>query len=437
MNQKLKVLAVDDDPTLLASLRRTLRDEAIVLFTLSNPYEVVDELNRRQVDLVLLDLRMPGRGGMDVLKDIKALWPELPVLMLTGTGGIQDAVGALKAGADDFLEKPCAPHLLQAKLAEYSPQQRAVEALSGAELFPDLIGESPAMLNLKHLIQKIAVSEASILVHGETGVGKELVARSIHGLSLRRGKPFVAVDCASFSEQIIESELFGHCRGAFTGAERNKQGLFQAADGGSLFLDEIGEFPMELQAKLLRALQERQVRPVGSNTTIPVDIRLIAATNRNLEEEAEQGRFRSDLYFRLAAIEIEVPLLRERAEDIPLIVAHFLARQGGGPGCDAEALELLQNYPWPGNIRELENVLTRAVALAGGAQLGVRDLPAKLVKTTFVTDKISLALSEKETLETALAAATGNRKEAARILGLSEATLYRKLKKAGLSKVRV
>ncbi|MEA3545478.1 MAG: sigma-54 dependent transcriptional regulator, partial [Thermodesulfobacteriota bacterium] len=291
------------------------------------------------------------------------------------------------------------------------------------------------MQQLKRLLIRVAKTDAAILLHGETGVGKELVARAIHQHSPRNKEIFVPVDCATISEKILESELFGHRKGSFTGAEADKEGLFLAADQGSLFLDEIGEFQLELQAKLLRVLQERQVRPVGSNKASAINIRLIAATNKNLLQEVEQGHFRSDLYYRLAAIEIEVPPLRERCDDIPLLVAPLLQRQTLDPDCSfsPQAMEQLKRYNWPGNIRELENVITRAVTLCEGQSITLADLPAKIRQNQPTTATACLDSFEKTALESALDQARGNRRQAAEQLGISEATLYRKLKKAGLS----
>ncbi|SDE43469.1 sigma-54-dependent transcriptional regulator [Desulfuromonas thiophila] len=434
-----RLLAVDDDAVLLKSLERILRKEPLQLLTCADPTQVLDLLARQQVDLVLLDLCMPGLDGLRLLEQIQAFHPGLPVIMLTGHGGVSEAVAAMQRGARDFLEKPCAPQQLLAKLQPFyrdrPPQADQAPAAPGFD-FPPLIGQAPAMQDLKERIARVAQSDATILIHGETGSGKELVAQALHAHSRRRQGPFVPVDCATLSSQIIESELFGHSQGAFTGAIRAQQGLFRAANGGSLFLDEVGEFPLELQAKLLRSLQQRQVRPVGSSQAEAVDIRLIAATNKDLAAEVRHGRFRDDLYYRLSAIVLQVPPLRQRLEDLPQLCQALLPRLAGGlpVRLDAAVLPCLQRYNWPGNVRELENVLSHALALQSDGVIRCKDLPPLQYgeETPAATDNLLLA-NERAALQDALRRTNGNRRAAAALLGISEATLYRKLKKNGLS----
>ncbi len=433
----LNVLAVDDDRALLNSLVRILKHEPIRLLPASDPYQAIPLIQNHDIQLVLLDLRMPGMDGIGLLQRIKEQHPDLPVIMLTGHGNIQEAVKAVKLGADDFLEKPCPPATLVQKIQAYYPHQAAPRATAKFD-FPALIGASTVMRQLKKTIGRVAGTQATILLHGETGVGKELVARAIHHHSPRSKEVFVPVDCATISAEILESELFGHRRGAFTGADHDKEGLFLSADRGTLFLDEIGEFQFELQAKLLRVLQERQVRPVGSNTASAINIRLIAATNKDLALGTEQGTFRSDLYYRLAAIEVEIPALRERREDIPQLAAYFLRRhaQSTDYRFTAAALERLERYDWPGNVRELENTVIRAVALCEGNTIADKDLPARINNGKPAGTIIPpLADLEKSVLKTALSR-TATRRQAAEYLHISEATLYRKLKKAGLSKTK-
>jgi DNA-binding NtrC family response regulator len=365
--------------------------------------------------------------------------------MLTGYGGVQEAVMALKLGAADFLEKPCSPSVLCKILANYYAiyQQRcSLKVINRSHPFdyPDLVGESLEMQRLKALIARIAVSEAPVLILGESGTGKELVAKAVHHHSTRNNGPFCAIDCAAINESVLESELFGHEKGAFTGADRSTQGLIQSADKGTLFLDEIGELPLKMQAKLLRTLQEYEVRPVGSTKSQPVDIRIIAATNRNLEHEITNGRFRSDLFFRISAIPLLLPPLRERASDIPLLVQHILKCQSKETARDIsrEALQLLQGYAWPGNVRELENVLRRALAIAEQNTILPDDLPATIVLEKNVASKPSpvndsLLAYEQSAMENALRKTNNNKRQAAALLGISEATLYRKLKLFGLS----
>ena len=433
MVQKLTILAIDDDPSLLKSLGRILKLEPVRLLTSCNPQDALGLLNEQAVGLVLLDLRMPGQDGISVLKRIKKMHPQLPVLMLTGHGSIQDAVKAVKLGAYDFFEKPCPPTELISRIREFYPDGRPKSSSTavGDTNSLQLIGESPPMQKLKKLIQRIAPSDTTVLIHGETGVGKELVARSIHARSRRSTKLFVPVDCATISEKIIESELFGHRRGSFTGAVADKKGLFLEADGGSLFLDEIGEFHLDLQSKLLRVLQERQVRPVGSNRVNAFDVRLIAATNRDLSRQVAQGLFREDLYYRLATIIITVPPLRERRDDLPLLVETFLSRHAPKRELllSNSALDLLLAYNWPGNVRELENAVLYAITLCENKCITPEDLPPQILDTAERVYSTSLDNYEKTALRDALAQTGGNRRQTATLLGISEATLYRKLKR--------
>jgi len=444
MENNFTILAVDDDPDLLRSLKRILSPEPYRLITTTDSEQVLLLLEKETVSLVLLDLKMPGRGGMDLLRDITALYLDMTVIMLTGHGGVQEAVEATKLGAADFLEKPCPPDILCQRLATYYAiwQQKRDSSIQGERCFsyPGLIGESSVMRDLKALIVRVAVSDATVLIQGESGTGKELVARAVHHHSVRSRKPFIAVDCAAISENMLESELFGHEKGAFTGADTITFGLIRAAEGGTLFLDEIGELPLTMQAKLLRTLQEFEVRPVGSTKTYPVDIRIIAATNRDLGHEVVERNFRSDLYYRLSAISLELPRLQQRLQDIALLVRHFIA--GLCPEnpveITREALRLLESYSWPGNVRELENVIRRAIALKEDTSIGVADLPATIVVVNSNTESIkpiddSLAAYELLALKNALEKSDNNRREAASLLGIGEATLYRKLKQFGLS----
>jgi len=443
--QDFSILAIDDDPLFLRSLKRILASTPYKPTTMTDPEQGLRALEQQHFDLVLLDLQMPGRDGLSVLEELTRSYPEVIVVMLTGHGSVQQAVKAIKLGAADFLEKPCAPAALCQVLANYHAvaRQRRSQAAGEAHSFayPDLVGDSPAIQQLKAMILRVAASEAPVLLLGESGTGKELAARAIHHHSPRNTGPFCAVDCAAINESVLESELFGYEKGAFTGADRPTQGLIRSADKGTLFLDEIGELPMKMQAKLLRTLQERVVRPVGSTKTQAVDIRIIAATNRDLEQEIAKGLFRSDLYFRISAIPIVLPPLRERTSDIALLADHILSRLDPerSKRVGKEALSLLQAYAWPGNVRELENVLRRALALSEQEILLPVDLPATLVvncayKIEASPENDSLLAYEQTALENALRKTNNNKRQAAALLGISEATLYRKLKQFNLSK---
>lgn len=442
--QPFKILAIDDDPMFLRSLKRVLNNTPYSLTTLTDPEQALATVVAGRHDLVLLDLKMPGRDGLSVLGELISRFPELFVIMLTGHGGVQEAVQAVKLGAADFLEKPCPPTILCQILDHYHQvwQQRCSQPLAEQQVFsyPDMVGDSLAISTIKSLIVRAAVSDAPVLVLGESGTGKELAARAIHHHSLRKNSSFCVIDCAAINESVLESELFGYEKGAFTGADRPTQGLIRSADKGTLFFDEIGELPLKMQAKLLRTLQEREVRPVGSTKSQPVDIRVIAATNRDLEQEVAKGLFRADLYFRISAIPIVQPPLRQRIGDIPLLVEHFLRSltPDRPKELSAEALRILQAYHWPGNIRELQNVLRRALALSEQDLLLPVDLPATLVVPGERIPDISpendtLVAYEQSAVENALQKTGNNKRQAAQLLGISEATLYRKLKQFGLS----
>lgn len=443
MLSEFTVLAVDDDRTFLNSLGRILKLEPVQLLTSDEPRFVLSKLKTSNINLVLLDLRMPTFDGVSLLIEIKKNHPHLPVVILTGHGSVKEAVNTVKMGADDFLEKPCPPAALVQKIRYYREQWQKDDAnVSESTALTALIGSSAAMNALKTSIRQVAKSDASILLFGETGTGKELVAQAIHRESARAKENFVPVDCATLGKEILESELFGHKQGAFTGAQSNRQGLFLEADGGTLFMDEIGEFPLDLQAKMLRSIQERQVRPVGDNKCYSVNIRLISATHRDLEQLATLGKFREDLYYRVATIVVEIPPLRERREDISLLAQHFLEKHAPSRtlNISPEVQDIFDNHSWPGNIRELENVMHRAATLCDTNTLSSRYLPAKLL-TKSVTQTLSptdnlLSQHEKTALQQTLEQSHGSRRMAAKILGISEATLYRKLKKFGLSDLR-
>ena len=398
-------------------------------------------------DVVLTDVAMPGLGGMRLCRQLHDDRPEIPVVVLTAFGSLETAVEAIRAGAWDFVTKPVdvdALGIVLGRALEHRSLRREVRRLRqevAGEGGGTLLGDSEPMRSLRRLLARVASSEASVLVRGETGSGKELVARAIHGGSARAAGPFVALSCAAMPENLLESELFGHLRGAFTGASERRAGLFVQAGGGTLFLDEIGEMPLALQAKLLRVLQERTVRPVGGDRELPVDVRILSATHRDLEDAVAEGRFREDLWFRLNVIEIELPPLRERGHDVLLLgqrfAREFAARDGRAiGGISPAAARRLLAWRWPGNVRELRNCMERAVALASSEEIGVEDLPprvrdalppASAPPELFAGPFVPLPELERRYVLQVLDAVGGHRGQAARILGLDRKTLYRKL----------
>jgi two-component system response regulator HydG len=379
-----RILLVDDEPDMLESCSRILSRQGHTCMTAANGREALAILERDRPDLVVTDLKMPEMDGMALLQKAHELDPTLPIILLTGFATIESAVAAVKEGAFDYLPKDFSVDQLRVAVEralrhrglqiENRNLRQQLQQTLGLE---NVVGRSPAMTQVFELVKKAARSEANILVLGESGTGKELIARAIHANSPRTSGPFVPVDCASLPEQLLESELFGHEKGAFTGAVRTKTGLVEAAHHGTLFLDEIGDLPASLQVKLLRALQERQIRRVGGTGLMDVDVRVVSATNRNLAEAIGKGQFREELYYRINVIAIRLPALRERAGDVRLLAHTFLERYGQGrvTGMDEAVAEALERYPWPGNVRELQNVIERACALADGPTATVKDLP--------------------------------------------------------------
>ncbi len=386
--QQSRILVVDDDEGHRNMLGTVLTDWGRQVTLVPG----VRACRERTFDLVLMDIRMPGKSGLEALAEIKAFAPTLPVVIMTAFSDIDSAVRAVKAGAHDYLAKPLDFEKLRVTLRNVSAfvslqQENAVlkAGLAAGTGGSEIIGNSEAMRRTMEMVRTIAPSEATVLILGESGTGKELIARALHTLSGRRNGPYIAFNCAAVTESLMESELFGHEKGAFTGADKRRDGRFVQADKGTVFLDEIGEMPLLMQAKLLRVLQEREVQPVGGNAIIPVDVRIIAATNKGLAEEAQAGRFREDLYYRLNVVSLPLPPLRERKEDIPLLARHFLrvfAEKNGKNvrGLTSEALDALVRYSWPGNVRELENCMERAVVLLLGDFVGERELPIQIAR---------------------------------------------------------
>ena len=387
-----RILVVDDEPDMLSTCHKFLEREGYEVAVAENGREGVEKVGVFRPDLVITDLKMPGLDGMEVLRRTKEDHPDIMVMMFTGFGTIEDAVEAMKEGAFDFITKPFSPdHLLIA--VERALHQKRLELenrslqdqLEEKFRFENIIGRSAAMNRVFDLVRRVAATEANVLITGESGTGKELIARSVHANSKRLKGPLVPLNCGGLPEHLVESELFGHEKGAFTGANAVRPGLMEHANGGTFFLDEIGELPMNLQVKFLRVLEERKIRRVGSNRERDVDIRLISATNQDCEALIDDGKFREDLYYRINTFVIRVPPLRERIEDIPLLVAHFL--RGYSPGnrvtaVSDEAMTVLNRHGWPGNVRELQHVIERGVALATASEIGVVDLPENMGENT-------------------------------------------------------
>ncbi len=444
--QTPRLLVVDDDRTFRLSTAELLRQDGYLVDVAGDATEAADALARDRFDLVLMDLRMPGLSGTRFLEVLRTRGERVPVLMISGFGTVDAAVEAIQIGADDFLTKPVDPDVLSAKVEELLDRRPLPRAGSGA--LAGIVGRSPGMRAVFDQILRVGPSETTVLITGETGTGKELVARAVHEASERVGGPFVPVNCASLAEGVLESELFGHVRGSFTGAVTDKVGLFKAADGGTLFLDEVGDMSQRLQQRLLRAIQEREVQPVGSTRPVPVDVRVVAATLRDLDEEARAGRFREDLLYRLRVFEIRLPPLRERRPDIPLLIEAALGRvqarsDGRSPPlrCSPLAVRLMQSYRWPGNVRELFSAVESAAIRADGGVIQAQDLPPAVRDPTggaaaaygpsggSAGERTAL---DRESVIRALQDAGGVRVQAARLLGVSRTTLWRRMKELGI-----
>ena len=440
----LTILIVDDEDATRNLCRDVVVDSGLRARTASTTEQALEILEQYPVDIVLTDLRVPQMGGLELLKRIREIHPQTAVVVLTQYGTIESAVEATRLGAADYVTKPFHIPELRSKLdrvirsLEIDQENRVLrEQLRTRPGFGGLIGVSPKMQRVYRLIEKVSQHNYPVLILGESGTGKELVARSIHFLGSRRNKPFVPVDCSALVPTLIESELFGYVKGAFTGAVQSKTGLIESAGQGTLFLDEIGDLPIDLQAKLLRALQEKEVKPVGSTERVPISVRVIAATNRDLETAVRQGQFRQDLFFRLNVVQIKLPPLRERKSDIPLLVNAFLEKfgdsNGGVRSISEDAMARLIAYDWPGNVRELENAIERAVALGSGPILHVGDLPSNLQYSSGERlpqsdELLPLEELERRAILRALREAGGDKLAAARLLGIGKTTLYRKLK---------
>lgn len=444
-NEASTVLIVDDEDSALQLCADIAREAGLRVRTATTTEQALDLLDELPTDIVITDLRVPELGGLEMLRRIREHYPEISVLMLTQYGTIETAVEATKMGAADYVTKPFHIDELRRKLQrlvreqEMDQENRVLrEQLRTRPGYKELIGTSPKMQRVYKLIEKVSQHNYPVLILGESGTGKELVARSIHFSGPRCNKQFVPVDCSALAPTLIESELFGYVKGAFTGAVHSKQGVFESADGGTLFLDEIGNLPVDMQAKLLRVLQEREVKPIGSNERVGINVRVIAATNRDLDAAVRLNTFRKDLFFRLNVVQIKIPPLRERKSDIPLLVQAFLDKfvDPGGPipVLAEDAMSTLTAHNWPGNVRELENAIQRAVALGSSPLLHSGDLPSN-VQNGAASDllapddkPVSLEEMERRAVLKALQESSGDKLAAARALGIGKTTLYRKLK---------
>jgi DNA-binding NtrC family response regulator len=442
---KARIVIVDDDPIVRDSLGQWFDSEGYQVETIASGREALRRIEGERWDLALLDIRMPGMDGMELQNRLREIDPALPVIIMTGYASVETAVQALKNGAYDYITKPFDPdelvHLVT-KALEHRAVKREVVRLreSLQEVFPkcDLIGQGPSMKHVTDLIETVAGTDATVLVTGESGTGKEIVARALHALSPRRYMPMVVIHCGALTETLLESELFGHERGAFTGAQYRKKGKFEVADGGTVFLDEIADISLRVQTDLLRVLQEKEIVRVGGTQPVPVDFRCVAATNKRLEDLVKEGTFRPDLYYRLNVFAIDLPPLRERREDIPLLGAHFIqkcasAMNRPAPRISAPALDLLLDYGWPGNVRELENAIERALLISREPELQPSDFPFQLrVASTGVETGRTLDEVEKLHIRKVIEETAGNLSRAARVLDIDRTTLYNKLKRYGL-----
>ncbi|ADV81613.1 two component, sigma54 specific, transcriptional regulator, Fis family [Terriglobus saanensis SP1PR4] len=475
-SRALSLLVVDDDPAVLRACCEIARSMGYRVVDASSVEEARNELARQQFDVLLLDLKLPVYGGLTLLDEVTAVYPNTAVIVMTAFATVNNALEAMRTGAQDYLTKPFAMDELTVMLERAgnrkqfeSDSRRLRDRTLTQTGMIGMVGHSSEMQKLYRIVSKVAFSSHPVLIMGESGTGKELVARSIHANGPKASRPFISVDCGSLVPKLVESELFGYAKGAFTGASRSRDGLLATAGGGTVFLDEVGELSLELQAKLLRALQEKEVHPVGATHAVPISARVVAATNRDLSAMVEQGRFRKDLYFRLNVVNVRMPSLRSRKQDIPLLAAHFLERMRKENGVlykfSDEVLRVMAEYEWPGNVRELENAIERACALSSGPILHMADMPSPLQNFSTHTSKpsvqkiderrvssrraadvemamqveasrhrqiVSIAELEKQAILSTIRQLHGDKLMAARLLGIGKTTLYRKLKEYGI-----
>ena len=445
-----RILVVEDEDIARRNLEHILKKEGYTVIAANSGAKALELLRHQDFDLVLTDLKMEKVDGMQVLAKSRELHPYTEVIMITGYATVDSAVAAMKEGAYHYIAKPYKIDEIRQIVGQALVKRRLQlenlelkESLKKAQPVPFIVGKNKAIIQVLKTIQQISSSDTNVLILGESGTGKELAAKAIHHLSPRSEKRFVAFNCGSFSDELMANELFGHEKGAFTGAVQEKKGLLQAADGGTVFLDEIGDMPMSMQVKLLRVLQEKELLRVGGVDPFPVDVRFIAATHRDLQKDVQTGHFRQDLFYRLNVIALQLPPLAERADDIPLLVNHFLAQKRRGmkkeiDAIEPEAMDLLCRYSWPGNVRELENIMERAVALKNGPVILVADLPDYIRNQSIETyryhpsDIPTLEEQEKRYIQWVLERSEGNKTRAARVMGIDRVSLWRKLKRYGI-----
>jgi DNA-binding NtrC family response regulator len=451
MTSKTRILIIDDEEAIRDSCTQVLAREGHLVETAADGPSGIDLFQNGGFDAVLLDLKLPGMDGLQILNRLRQFDPEVPVIIITGFATIESAVHTIKKGAFDYLAKPFSPEELRVIVRKALGMRtlKREEKILRREMespgsFTMVVGRSPCMARLLDIVKRVSPTESTVLITGESGTGKELMAREIHSHSPRRNAPFVVVDCGALVETLFESELFGHVKGSFTGAHVTKHGRFEVADGGTIFLDEISHISLNIQAKLLRAIQEREVTRIGSTTPIKVDVRILAATNESLEDNVRKGRFREDLFYRLSVVPIHIPPLRERLDDIPILADHFLDKFADKAGREIKAIspqvkKALLQYEWPGNIRELENTIERAVVLSKGDEIELKDLFYHGIgsRLSFLQPPDGrfkpLEEMEKEYIKMVLDAQHGNRSQAARLLGIDRKTLLAKIKKFNLS----
>jgi DNA-binding NtrC family response regulator len=442
------IVVVDDDREMASVLCDLLGEAGYRALSANAAAEALTLVNQNDPDLLISDLRMSGMTGHELQLELKRTSPNLPVIIITAFGSIPTAVESMKLGAFDYITKPFANDellLIVSRALENRQLRQEIRRLRG-ELarsygLPNIVAADPKMMAVLEMLEQVADSPASVLITGESGTGKDLIARALHFSSSRRDAPFIPINCAAIPENLIESELFGFVKGAFTDARQGKTGLFLAARGGTLFLDEIGEMPLPLQPKLLRVIDDKRVRPLGATEETPIDVRIVVATNTDLDRAIDEGRFRSDLYYRIATVTLAVPPLRERPEDLPLLIKHFLVRESAEagqptPSVEPDAMESLMRYRWPGNVRELQNAIQRGIILCRNNRLTVKDLPPRVagigIPSTklfedVVARRVSLDQVERDYVRSVLESVNGNKTEAAAILKIDRKTLYRKL----------